>query len=184
METQGPAEAKASNDAKVSNDAKAPTGILIVDDEPPLLKMMSLYLRRLGYAVTTCDRTEQASALIPAAIGEFAVAVLDATMAGIPMEALARDMLRAHLGLREAARAAKLSPGYWCLLEHNERCPSESVAELLVRILRLTGPDAQTAGDSGSPPAILPPAAGRNCVAAVAAARRRRSRRRLRCLSR
>jgi two-component system, cell cycle sensor histidine kinase and response regulator CckA len=97
METQGPAKANAPS------DAKAPIRILIVDDEPPLLKMISLYLRRLGYAVTTCDRTEQASALIPGAIQEFAVAVLDATMAGIPMESLACDMLRAHPGLRVLA---------------------------------------------------------------------------------
>ena len=33
--------------------------ILIVDDEPALLKMMSVYLRRLGYAVTTASSTER-----------------------------------------------------------------------------------------------------------------------------
>jgi two-component system, cell cycle sensor histidine kinase and response regulator CckA len=83
--------------------ANGPIRILIVDDEPPLLKMMSLYLQRLGYAVTTLDRTEQASALIPASIRDYAIAVLDATMEGIPMETLARDMLRAHPGLQVLA---------------------------------------------------------------------------------
>ena len=32
--------------------------ILIVDDEPPLLKMMSVYLTRLGFTVSTADSTE------------------------------------------------------------------------------------------------------------------------------
>jgi DNA-binding NtrC family response regulator len=83
--------------------AKAPIRVLIVDDEPPLLRMMSLYLRRLGYAVTTLDRTEQALSLVPEGIHEYAAAVLDATMEGIPMETLACDMLRAHPGLRVLA---------------------------------------------------------------------------------
>jgi two-component system, cell cycle sensor histidine kinase and response regulator CckA len=83
--------------------AQAQARILIVDDEPALLKMMSVYLQRLGYRVTTFDRTEQASALIPDRIHEYAVAVLDASMAGISMEALASDMLRAHPGLRVLA---------------------------------------------------------------------------------
>ncbi|HLI82552.1 MAG TPA: response regulator [Bryobacteraceae bacterium] len=80
--------------------AKTPVHILIVDDEPALLKMMSAYLKRCGYAVTTCDHTEQAAALVPDRIQDFSIAVLDATMEGIPMEKLARDMLRAHAGLR------------------------------------------------------------------------------------
>ena len=90
METEGPA-------------AKAPIRVLIVDDEPPLLRMMSLYLRRLGYAVTTLDRTDQALALVPEGIQEYAAVVLDATMEGIPMETLACDLLRAHPGLRVLA---------------------------------------------------------------------------------
>jgi DNA-binding NtrC family response regulator len=96
METPNPG-------ANAAAGTNAPARILIVDDEPPFLKIMSLYLRRLGFAVTTLDRTEQASALIPSAIQGFAIAVLDATMDGIPMETLACDMLRAHPGLRVLA---------------------------------------------------------------------------------
>jgi DNA-binding NtrC family response regulator len=70
--------------------------ILIVDDEPPLLKLMSLYLRRLGYSVTTLEQTQQASALTPAEMQDFAVAVLDATMEGISLDALAEKLLRAN----------------------------------------------------------------------------------------
>ncbi|HWC98349.1 MAG TPA: response regulator [Candidatus Sulfopaludibacter sp.] len=69
--------------------------ILIVDDEPPLLKMMSLFLGRLGYSVTTAQTTEKAWAEVEAAPGEFACAVVDATMAGLSMRDLALKLLAA-----------------------------------------------------------------------------------------
>jgi DNA-binding NtrC family response regulator len=77
--------------------------ILIVDDEPPLLKVMSLYLRRLGYSVTTLQRAEQAAALTHADLERFAMAVLDATLDGIGMEKLALQMLHANAALRVLA---------------------------------------------------------------------------------
>jgi DNA-binding NtrC family response regulator len=70
--------------------------ILIVDDEPILLKMMNVYLGRLGYAVVTASSTEKAWAEVEAAPHAFAVAVLDATMDGIRMEDLAAHILAAH----------------------------------------------------------------------------------------
>ena len=70
--------------------------ILIVDDEPALLKMMSVYLRRLGYDVTTATTTEEAWAVIEAAPSSFAGAVLDATMPGLSMEDLALRILCAN----------------------------------------------------------------------------------------
>ena len=69
--------------------------ILIVDDEPPLLKMLDVYLRRLGYAVVTAGNTEKAWEEVEAAPHTFALAVLDATMTGIPMLDLAARMLAA-----------------------------------------------------------------------------------------
>jgi two-component system cell cycle sensor histidine kinase/response regulator CckA len=69
--------------------------ILIVDDEPILLKMMNVYLGRLGYTVVTAGSTEKAWADVEAAPHAFAVAVLDATMDGIAMEDLAAFMLSA-----------------------------------------------------------------------------------------
>jgi two-component system cell cycle sensor histidine kinase/response regulator CckA len=73
--------------------------ILLVDDEPALLKMMSVYLGRRGYGVTTADTTEAAWAEVESAPGAFAAAVLDATMAGLSMERLALRLLDANRSL-------------------------------------------------------------------------------------
>jgi DNA-binding NtrC family response regulator len=73
--------------------------ILIVDDEPTLLKMLSAYLGRLGYSVTTADTTGQAWRELEAAPAEFAAAVLDASMPGIGLNELALKMLAASPSL-------------------------------------------------------------------------------------
>lgn len=73
----------------------AASRILIVDDDPSLLKMLSAYLVRLGYAVVAAGSTENAWATAEAAPHAFALAVLDATMSGIRMEDLAARMLAA-----------------------------------------------------------------------------------------
>jgi two-component system, cell cycle sensor histidine kinase and response regulator CckA len=82
----------------------AATRVLLVDDEPSLLKLVSTYLSRLGYAVTTANTTEKAWAEMESALaggnGLFAVAVLDATMPGLPMNELAERMLKACDSLR------------------------------------------------------------------------------------
>jgi DNA-binding NtrC family response regulator len=77
--------------------------ILIVDDEPALLKMMSVYLGRLGYAVATSATTDQAWSQVQAAPDQYAVAVLDATMEGMTMEELATRLLSANPALRVLA---------------------------------------------------------------------------------
>ena len=77
-----------------------PGSILLVDDEPLLLRMMSVYLARLGYAVITSGSTDEAWAQVEAAPSEFAVVILDATMPGMSMEALALKMLQASPVLR------------------------------------------------------------------------------------
>ncbi|MGA3097092.1 MAG: response regulator [Bryobacteraceae bacterium] len=82
---------------------KGPGRILIVDDEPALLKMMSVYLGRLGYEVETAGGTEGAWARIEADPEGFAVAVLDATMPGLSLNELALRALRAAPGLRVIA---------------------------------------------------------------------------------
>ena len=80
-----------------------PIRILIVDDEPALLKMMSAYLGRIGYEVATAGGTEGAWKRIEADPGGFAVAVLDATMPGLSLDELAVRALRAAPDLRVIA---------------------------------------------------------------------------------
>jgi len=77
--------------------------ILVVDDEPPLLRVLSLYLGRLGYSVTTAESTEAAWALVEADPAAFTVAVLDGSMSGMSMDNLALRMLRANQELRVLA---------------------------------------------------------------------------------
>jgi two-component system cell cycle sensor histidine kinase/response regulator CckA len=79
--------------------ADASGRILIVDDEPALLKMMTVYLRRFGYDVATATTTEEARSEFEAAPDSFAGAVLDATMAGLSMEDLALRILNANPSL-------------------------------------------------------------------------------------
>jgi DNA-binding NtrC family response regulator len=81
----------------MANSAKA---VLIVDDEPALLKMLRFFLQRLGYTVTAAETTEAAWSAVEAAPEGFDVAVLDATMAGPGLTHLALKMLRASPRLR------------------------------------------------------------------------------------
>jgi len=81
----------------------APGRVLVVDDEPPLLRVLSLYLGRLGYSVTTAESTEAAWLLVKANPAAFAVAVLDGSMSGMSMDDLALRMLRANPALRVLA---------------------------------------------------------------------------------
>jgi len=75
----------------------------VVDDEPPLLRVLSLYLGRLGYSVTTAESAETAWLLVEADPAAFAVAVLDGSMSGMSMDDLAMRMLRANPALRVLA---------------------------------------------------------------------------------
>ena len=78
---------------------KTGESILVVDDEPTLLKMVSVYLGRLGYAVTAAGSTEEGWAAMAAAPERFAIAVLDATMSGIGVVDLAVEMMAANARL-------------------------------------------------------------------------------------
>ncbi|MCU1238029.1 MAG: response regulator receiver protein [Candidatus Solibacter sp.] len=69
--------------------------ILVVDDEPALLKMVTAYLKRLGFDVTAASSSENGWTTLAAAPDQFAVAVLDATMSGVGVEDLATQMMTA-----------------------------------------------------------------------------------------
>ena len=86
-----------------SDMGQASHRVLIVDDEPALLKMMAVFLGRQGFIVTDVGTTEEAWSTVEAARGEFDVAVLDGTMAGIGVEELALRMLSANPKLRVLA---------------------------------------------------------------------------------
>jgi len=73
--------------------------ILIVDDEPSLLKMMGVYLGRLGYSVTLANSTEKAWAEVEASHSGYDIAVLDGSMPGLSMQDLALRMLSVNLSL-------------------------------------------------------------------------------------
>ena len=81
----------------------APGRILVVDDERPLLRMLSLYLGRLGYSVTAAESTDAAWRLVEAEPAAFTVAVLDGSMSGMSMDDLALRMLRTDPALRVLA---------------------------------------------------------------------------------
>ncbi len=61
---------------------------------------MSVFLERLGYEVVTTRSTEHALEVFERAPSDYAVAVLDATMAGLAMRELAMSMLTASPTLR------------------------------------------------------------------------------------
>jgi DNA-binding NtrC family response regulator len=74
--------------------------ILIVDDEPPLLKVMQNYLTRLGYQVETSTSADRAWGLVKADPEGFALILLDATMPGMSAEELAQKVLQLNPGIR------------------------------------------------------------------------------------
>ena len=122
--------------------------ILIVDDEPALLKMMGLYLKRVGYQVTAFDGSDRAWAEVEAAPGDFSAAVLDATLRGMSTEALALKLLAANPSL-----CVVVASGYPVDMSAMEAAGSGRVtfvqkpftAEALVRTLRrFIGPEEKT----------------------------------------
>ena len=70
--------------------------ILLVDDERPLLKMMSMYLQRLGYDARTSETTDGAWEAERDRVGDLTAAVIDASMNGLSTEVLASNLLQAN----------------------------------------------------------------------------------------
>jgi DNA-binding NtrC family response regulator len=127
---------------------EATANILIVDDEPALLKMMGLYLKRVGYQVTALDGSDRAWAEVEATAGDFAAAVLDATLRGMTSEALALKLLAANPSL-----CVVVASGYPVDMSAMEAAGPGRVsfvqkpftAEALVRTLRrLIGPEEKS----------------------------------------
>jgi DNA-binding NtrC family response regulator len=80
-----------------------PGRLLLVDDEPALLKLMTVYLARRGYSVEAVASTEEAWARAEADPSAFAVAILDGSMSGMPSTELASRLMRASPAIRVIA---------------------------------------------------------------------------------
>ncbi|MGO9229482.1 MAG: response regulator [Bryobacteraceae bacterium] len=80
--------------------SQAARELLLVDDEGTLLKLMSVYLRRLGFAVTTANTVAKAWEHVKRTPDQFAAMVLDAGMAEDGVDNLVLQLLDAHPRLR------------------------------------------------------------------------------------
>lgn len=122
--------------------------ILIVDDEPPLLKIIGLYLTRVGYSVTQVDSADRAWAAVESSAGEYGAAVIDATMRGMNTQDLAGRLLAAN-----PSACVVLASGYPVDMSAMEAAAPGRVsfvqkpftADTLIRTLRrLLGPEEET----------------------------------------
>jgi DNA-binding NtrC family response regulator len=103
--------------------ARAAERILVVDDEPALLKMIGTYLRRMGFTVVTSTSAEEAWAAFVEAAGEFSLAVLDGSMAGTHKNDLGGRLLQASPRL-----CAIVSSGYpWDMTAMEAVAPGRAI---------------------------------------------------------
>jgi DNA-binding NtrC family response regulator len=68
--------------------------VLVVDDDPRLLRTMGVYLRRRSYEVVTCSSAAEATEEFQAAPGTYAVLVVDMTLQDMPAEQLVDKVLQ------------------------------------------------------------------------------------------
>lgn len=80
--------------------ASAAGRILIVDDDAALLKVMDIYLSRLGYRVDACPNAAEAWALVQASPSLYAGALVDLNMPGMRGEELVRRILESNASIR------------------------------------------------------------------------------------
>ncbi len=73
--------------------------LLIVDDEPTLLDLLSRYLGRLGYQVETCGNAEDALARFQAGPDRFSLAITDLSLPSLNGEELIERMRELRPGL-------------------------------------------------------------------------------------
>jgi DNA-binding NtrC family response regulator len=73
--------------------------LLIVDDEPKLLDLLSRYLGRLGYEVETCGDATEALARFQAEPDRFSMAITDLSLPSLNGEELIERMRQIRPGL-------------------------------------------------------------------------------------
>ena len=74
--------------------------ILIADDEPALLKLVEMYLKRRGFRTTIVETAEGAAEAIAASPEGFDVAVIDATLEGADLAVFLSRLLALSSRLR------------------------------------------------------------------------------------
>lgn len=81
--------------------------LLLVDDEPALLELLTKYLERMGYQVESCLTAEDALRRFDEDPTRFALVLTDLTLPGMKGDAMLDKMRERNPGLR-----AILSSGY------------------------------------------------------------------------
>jgi DNA-binding NtrC family response regulator len=76
------------------------TRILVVDDEPALLRLLEQYLTRSGHEVETCDSARRALELYGATPASYALVVVDLRMPGMSGEELLEELMRRNPSIR------------------------------------------------------------------------------------
>jgi len=71
-----------------------PGKVLVVDDDPPLLRTMGVFLARRGYEVVTCGSGKEALKKLRDEPGAYSVLVVDMTIQGMPAEDLVEQALQ------------------------------------------------------------------------------------------
>jgi two-component system, cell cycle sensor histidine kinase and response regulator CckA len=74
--------------------------LLLVDDEPALVKLMERYLAGLGYGVVSCQTAREACQLFAGAPSRFALVLADMTMPDMSGEEMIGAMLAKAPGTR------------------------------------------------------------------------------------
>jgi DNA-binding NtrC family response regulator len=117
--------------------------LLLVDDEASLLKLIAVYLGRLGYEIATSTSTDEAWKLLEPSPGAFDAVLLDMTMEGLSAGDLALRLLQGDAAVKIIASSGypvdmtlleEAGPGRIEFL-HKPYTP-EMLAESFRRILR------------------------------------------------
>jgi two-component system cell cycle sensor histidine kinase/response regulator CckA len=96
-----------------------PGKVLVVDDDPPLLRTMGVFLARRGYEVVTCGSGNEALEKLQADPGVYSVMVVDMTILGLPAEQLVEKALQMERDL-----GVIVTSGYNVQLPFSRRHPA------------------------------------------------------------
>ena len=90
------AEEQALKESKAAPDARGNETLLLVEDEPTILRMTTMMLQRLGYRVLAADNPEQAIALAEAYADKIQLMITDVVMPEMNGRELAARLREIH----------------------------------------------------------------------------------------